>query len=546
MFDRLAYLFSRKISLKFMVTTALITLCIFIVVFAWFSAQQERHIMDQVRKQAIILHKQLVVTRRWLADQKTVLVPKGGENETNPFLLNPDVKGSDGKLYTKTSPSIVTRLLSERAAREGLFSFKLTNTVLLNPENAPDEFERRAIRTFRGSEANGIFNKEIIDGRPVLRYAAPVIAQESCLACHMAQGYRPGDIAGCLSVFIPIDEAHEAINHNKWILFLGIMGLCGSLVTAVFVAGRHMVFKRIGELESSVDEIGRDDTTPARRPHEDELENISHVFEHMTERLKNQHLELEKKISEATKELSQTNANLERANRELEELNRSKLEFFSDISHELRTPLTSIKGAVNLLERKLSCEDPTYVNIIRRNTDHLIKKVLDFLDYSKIEAGRLELDKTRGRVADVARDAILSHQPQAEAKGVHIELRENEETAISFDHERIYQVFGNLLSNAIRFAPEGSTIRVDVNGTGQVVRASVSDEGPGIPAEHHESIFHKFYQVEGSDSAEIHRGSAGIGLAVCKGLIRIHGGEIWVESQAGQGSCFVFTIPAEV
>jgi len=278
-------------------------------------------------------------------------------------------------------------------------------------------------------------------------------------------------------------------------------------------------------------------------PQGDELKDIANFCYLLDEKMKSQHQDLENKISEAMKDLMETNSNLEAANKELENLNHAKSEFFSDISHELRTPLTSIKGAADIMARKSSF-DPEYIDIIRRNTDHLIKIVVDFLDFSKIEAGQLDLDLRENSVKAVAEDAILSQKAVASKKNIECVLTDDETGLQVFDRQRIYQVFANLLSNAIRFSPEGGTIKVSLSSReNDSIEASVEDGGPGIDQKYHTAIFKKFYQVDDQADKKIHEGSSGIGLAICKGIVEAHGGRIRVQSEPGKGSKFVFTLP---
>ncbi len=545
MMDRIRQLSAHKISVKFLVTTAFATIAIFLLIFFWIAGRQEQHILDQVKQQAVILHKQIVVTRQWVSESGSVLVPKTESFPGSPFLQEPYVRSTDGRVYTKVSPSMITGVLSDRAAREGLFFFKLTNTSYLNPKNAPDDFEKEALKTFRNTHRKSMFRSELINGKPVMRYVAPVRVNESCVKCHMTQGYKPGDVGGCLSVFVPMKEAREAINRNRAILLGGSSVFAASLVLLVFAATRTMIFTRIREIKETVSRITHPDTTDAQDQEGDELREIARFCYVLDERMKNQHEELERKIADATRDLTETNKHLEAANQELERLNQAKSDFFSDISHELRTPLTSIKGAADLLRRKVSCEDPMYLDIIGRNTDHLIKIVVDFLDYSKIEAGRLDLDRTKGSVSAVAEEAILAHEAEAAKRAVEIVLHTDSEAVTSFDRHRIYQVMINLLSNAIKYSPDRSKIDVAVKAHDHSVLVTVEDRGPGISPEHHEAIFRKFYQASPQGSPRINIGSSGIGLAVCKGLIEAHGGRIWVESELGRGSKFAFTLPLE-
>ncbi len=113
--------------------------------------------MEQVKKQAIILHKQIVLTRQWVADHGSVLVPKTRDIRSSPFLEKPDVDASDGTVYTKITPSVMTKMLSDRALKSGLYSFKITNVAPLNPQNYPDEFETEALKLFATILMKGSF-----------------------------------------------------------------------------------------------------------------------------------------------------------------------------------------------------------------------------------------------------------------------------------------------------------------------------------------------------------------------------------------------------
>lgn len=535
-----------KISLKFLLSTSITIAAIFLLVFIWFSQQQEEHIINQVRKQAIILHKQIVLTRQWVADNKTVLIPKSESVHSSPFLKEPDVRSADGSIFTKISPSILTSHLSDLASKGGLYSFRLANTTWLNPQNAPDQLEQEALEQFKSSSAgDGIFRIEQRAGQKVMRYIAPLYANNTCMQCHAVKNYKPGEVGGCLSVLVPMDEAQSAITRNRVILVGSGLGFAGSLVALLFVTTRSLVFKRIRDIRALLGKMslaGADDSF--RLEHGDELKEIAEFCYVLDEKLKHQHEELERKIAAATTDLCRTNENLESANRELERLNKAKSDFFSDVSHEMRTPLTSIKGAADILARKHSCADIVYLDIIKRNTDHLIKTVVDFLDYSKIESGQLELDLKENCLSVVVEDAILSQQAIADKRSVRLVLDAPDELVMMFDEQRIYQVLTNLLSNAIRYSPEHGTVTVTIADLGDhTVELGVKDQGPGIDEKYHTLVFEKFYQVSDEGESKIHQGSSGIGLAICKGLVEAHGGEIRVESDPGRGCRFAFTLP---
>jgi len=521
------------------------TVFVFGLLFFWISRQEKQFILEQVKKQAVILHKQIVLTRAWVSDHNYILVKKNKREHFESFLTNPEVKDVYGTVYTKITPAMLTRQLSGYATKSDLYSFNLTNLNCLNPKNRPDDFEADAIRRFISKGEKGISRIEVFNGQNVFRYAAPLIIRKSCLSCHNKKHYRPGGIGCCISVLIPFEEAQAAISRNNLFLFVTMMGLTGSVVAILFFFTRKLIFKPIKELRTFTRRMraeGLEDGEVEIKG--DELKEFAGLCYMMDKKLKSRHNELEKRIKEATKDLYNTNFKLKRANKELSALNIAKTEFFSDISHELRTPLTSIKGAVDILSRKASCNDPAYVDIIKKNTDHLTRTIVDFLDYSKIEAGRLELDITDESLTDITKEVIESQKTDAMKKALKMELDADEDFVLSLDRYRIYQVISNLMSNAIKFSTDNGIISIHILRMKNEIKFSIKDEGHGIETKHHKLIFKKFYQTPQENSAvNIQKGSSGIGLAICKGLVEAHGGEILVESKEGAGSKFIFTLP---
>lgn len=542
-------MFSRKpfsgagISVKFLVVSATAITTIFAVLLAWFWNLQSEHIMEQVRKQAIILNKQITLTRQWCSETNGILMEKSSGLDSNPYLENPDVRADDGKIYTRITPSILTTLLSAKARNSELYWFKLTNDVFLNPGNAPDDLEKKALKTFRENGSDGFFQTDLVNGRPTLRYLAPVYVTGDCIQCHAENNAGVGNIGGCLSVFVPIDGAQAAIRKNTVLVFGGGVGLAFSLVGLLYVITSSLVFNRIKEIRESISNLGLAQSEQSSKQQGDELKEIADFCYLLDTKLRTEHDNLENRIKEATRDLSLTKDRLEKANRELEALNRVKTEFFSDISHELRTPLTAIKGAADIISRKSPDHSPQYMEIIKRNADHLTKLVVDFLDFSKIEDGQIELEYGEASFNEIIESAVKSFESESSAKSLSI-ICDADDAMFSFDSTRMFQVMTNLLSNAIRFSPEGGTIKITAEKLSDAMfRVSVADQGPGILEKFQKNIFRKFYQIKDAVSASFQKGSSGIGLAICKGLVEAHKGRIWIENDPGGGAKFLFEIP---
>lgn len=225
-------------------------------------------------------------------------------------------------------------------------------------------------------------------------------------------------------------------------------------------------------------------------------------------------------------------------------VDRMKNEFISTVSHELRTPLTSIRGAIGLLASgrvgALSEKAQKLADIASTNTDRLVRLINDILDIERIESGEVAFLPRSCLAADLIRQSVDVVRSLADHDQIKIET-ESEPIALLADPDRIVQTLTNLISNAVKFSPAGSTIRVAAKQQEDSVLFTVSDEGRGVPPDKLSSIFERFQQVDASDSRD--KGGSGLGLAICKSIVEQHGGAIGAESTLGTGSVFSFTIP---
>ena len=231
---------------------------------------------------------------------------------------------------------------------------------------------------------------------------------------------------------------------------------------------------------------------------------------------------------------------------ERREVDRLKNEFVSTVSHELRTPLTSIKGAMQLLlhdESLVASEGHRQlVGVALNNTERLIRIVNDMLDVAKIEAGRLNLQRRPTAVGDLVRTSVQNVEQIARGAGVRLVADVAEGLpALDVDPDRMVQALVNLLSNALKFAPDGSDVTITARSApdGRVT-LSVRDRGSGIPAEQASRLFQKFQQLDGGGARKIH--GTGLGLAITRGLVEQHGGRIEVQSAPGEGTTFRITM----
>jgi signal transduction histidine kinase/ActR/RegA family two-component response regulator len=228
-----------------------------------------------------------------------------------------------------------------------------------------------------------------------------------------------------------------------------------------------------------------------------------------------------------------------------EEADRLKDEFLATLSHELRTPLTSILGWASMI-RNGEVEGsnvPRALETIERNARSQARLIDDLLDVSRIITGNLRLDLRPLNLAPIVDAALDALRPTADVKGIRLQTRfEPNECLVKGDANRLRQVIWNLLSNAIKFTPRGGNVNVDMNCVESTARLTVSDTGDGISAEFLPYVFDRFRQAEGSISRK--QGGLGLGLAVARHLVELHGGTITAESEGlGKGSVFSVDLP---
>jgi signal transduction histidine kinase len=212
------------------------------------------------------------------------------------------------------------------------------------------------------------------------------------------------------------------------------------------------------------------------------------------------------------------------------------------VSHDLRNPLANIQVVVQLLrgfERIDEKKAREFVDKVQRSTDEMKVLIDDLLDFARIQSGTFSIVASADKLSHVVMLAIDRLRALAEAKGQTLEVDlPSSLPEVVIDAHRIAQVVSNLVGNAIKFTPQEGAIQVSARQQDHQIVVSVTDTGPGIPQEHLQKIFDRFWQAPGTK----YKGS-GLGLSIAKGIVQAHGGSIWAESQLGKGSSFFFTLP---
>jgi two-component system phosphate regulon sensor histidine kinase PhoR len=336
---------------------------------------------------------------------------------------------------------------------------------------------------------------------------------------------------GALRLAVPLKDIKTAVNNiRKQLLAAVALAFLPAMILAAFFA--RYVSSKLATIIDYAGKLARGDfQARLERGGSDELGVLTG------------------QLNDTGEKLQAMFEQLQREHAELEKLERVRKDFVINVSHELRTPLASIQGYTEtLLEGAI--HDPEhnirFLSIIRQNAERLGRLTADLMTLSRLELKSTKFQFASYYARDLLADSRDSMQPIAEKKNIQIVLEPGPDKAEVFcDSEAVHQVVSNLLDNAIKYTPESGTITLGCrpfeDAPTEMMEFYVTDSGIGIPAEDLPRLFERFYRVDKARSRQM--GGTGLGLAIVKHLVRAMGGEVRVESEAGRGSTFLFTLP---
>jgi signal transduction histidine kinase len=336
----------------------------------------------------------------------------------------------------------------------------------------------------------------------------------------------------------PLDEAFASLNAS-------VLRAAGLLALAMVIAiGASVILARrmTGPIETiratttGIAEGALDQRIALKTG--DELEDLADDFNRMSSRLQESYATLEQKVVDRTRELADARDQLAIASK-------NKSDFLANMSHELRTPLNAVIGFSEVLMERMfgdvNAKQEEYLRDIASSGKHLLSLVNDILDLSKVEAGRMELQRSSFAVKDVVESGAMLMRERATRHGVALRTSVDPDLPpLDADERKVKQVLFNLLSNAVKFTPVGGSVDVHAQRMDGELRVSVHDTGVGIAPEDQAKIFEEFQQASAGAQRE---DSTGLGLTLAKKFVELHGGRLWVESELGKGSTFTFALP---
>ena len=422
------------------------------------------------------------------------------------------------------------------------YKFALIKASATRPDQVPDTASFQKLELFRRNPSLPEDNHNLTSQGPHLYYGA-VRASKSCVSCH--RQFQPGiaenDLLAVIKIEIPTKPIEDEFHGNRALLLSTALVTALLIMSGSYVIVRYVIVKPVKHLKEVADAISAGELNVRSEIQTgDEFEDLSNAFNRMLRNL----VAMQDRLRKVNNDLDRKVDELAQANLALYESNRLKGDFLARISHELRTPLHSILGFSEVLRSAtgLTEKQQRWVTNIRTSGEQLMNLISDILDLAKIEAGKMQISVKTFDVIDAAEGVLTMFRQMAEKK--NIDLRATYAASVPKlrqDVGKLQQILTNLVSNAIKFTPEGGRITLEIDAEGPQVVLVVKDTGVGIAPEDQDLVFEKFRQAGNIMTREY--GGTGLGLSIVRELSKLLGGDVALKSELGRGSIFTVRLP---
>ncbi|WP_051178835.1 ATP-binding protein [Thermodesulfovibrio thiophilus] len=392
-----------------------------------------------------------------------------------------------------------------------------------------------------------------VQGKRNLISILPIKNSPECFHCHGSSK----NILGAMILKTDVENVYLTVQAQMYrSLTLTVFAFLLAIVVINFVVNR-LIKKPLHILIEATERFSKGEMSTISNYPKDEIGTLCETFNCMVNEVAKSKMELEKELTRRARLLEEREelvALLQKANQQLKELDILKSSFIANMSHELRTPMNAIIGYTDLLldevDGPLNEEQKASLKKVAANARHLLQLINDVLDISKIESGKIEIRPKEVYLKELIDEIIVTFEPLLTKKGLTFSLNiEPGAEKLYIDEDKAKQIFINLISNAVKFTNQGGiTLKArvsergkDSEGNPQFVEISVSDTGIGIKREDLDKIFDKFAQADVSTTRQYE--GTGLGLSIVRGLVALHKGMVWAESEYGKGSTFYLLLP---
>jgi signal transduction histidine kinase len=423
------------------------------------------------------------------------------------------------------------------------YKFDLIKASATRPDQIPDhQVSLQRMKEFREQPKKNETHQLHLAQSKQLYYGA-VRAGPSCLTCHQQinSELKVDDLLAMIRIEVSTTPIEGEIHANRALL------MSTALVTALLIMGgsymivRYVIVKPVKHLKEVSDAISAGELNVRSEIQTgDEFEDLSHAFNRMLRNL----VSMQERLRKVNNDLDRKVDELAQANLALFESNRLKSDFLARISHELRTPLHSILGFSDLLAavNGLNEKQQRWAVNIHSSGEQLMNLINDILDLAKIEAGKMQIVVSTFDVVDACEGVLTMFKGLAEKKNIDLKgVYAPGLPKLRQDMVKLQQILNNLISNAIKFTPEGGRVVLKADVDGPHVVLTVQDTGVGIAPEEQELVFEKFRQAGTLMTRE--HGGTGLGLSIVRELSKLLGGEVTLQSELGRGSTFIVRLP---
>ena len=504
---------------KFILAVVIILMFSYGALLIYISDMQNRLVIGQAEQQARMLYKQILLTRQWVSDHQGLFLIQSATAQPNIFLPEPVMTTENGLVLVKRNPAMVTRELSEYAAKTGMGWFRVTSLRPVNPGNVPDAFERDSLLSFnQGTDER--LALEIQNGGRMLRYTAPLVTETSCLPCHSEHGYQLGDIRGALSITIPITWADAVIHaNNRTLLLLGLFSVLAAALIMLLLFNR-LVARPIRQLASAMAAFPEQRIESLDLPAtQDEIGSLGAGFKALCQRL----TVSQQDLAAASEKGFQAE--------KLAALG----QLTSGIVHEINNPLAGMLNCVKTMQ-----EEPDnaglqkrYLELLHKGLKRIEQTMRQLLNYGRVAPLHLHQANIDAIVVDCLE--LLGHR----LRNIELKLDLCCNDPCCIDSELVKQIVMNITLNAIQAMPGGGRLGIASREEDGGMILTIEDSGPGIDPEIQARIFDPFFTTK-----EVGEGT-GLGLAVTQAAVQRLGGRIDIRSQPGTDTAFIVTLPID-
>lgn len=521
----------------------------------WTTVNKRAQMENELREKGQVLAQQMDAVWEFMA--------------SNQYRLEQISYTNDG-VYQGLHCAIVGRSIGALFTSQSTYTTRFVNFNPRNQADEPDEFESAALDAFSAGASAEYYGITQYEGKKVFRYLAPMRIEENCLDCHgepageidvtgyAKEGWGIGDVGGAISIVMPLDvytESEHASIVQDVIFFGGMLVVC---LLIIYAALSYLVTRPLSKIQLGVECIQTGDLNVqlAYTESSREMNTLMTEFNQMARELSDIYDNLETQVDDRTAQLAKANGvleqqrtQLEEANERLRDDNQYKSDFLAMMSHELRTPLTSIIAFTELLNRDsrpLDEKEAETRSEIEANSRALLLMINDILEMSRLDAGRTDLNIEIVDLGDIAGMVETVVQPLADKNCVSFACEIDPDVPlVEADFEKMRHVLENLCGNAVKFTPEGGSVKLCMvhHPECHEVWIRVTDTGIGIAKADQQRIFERFVQADSSPSRKYN--GTGLGLSLAKEYTEMHSGTLSVESEPGAGSTFTVRIPVE-